>query len=124
MLTIIKEVIVQTVLEMPEFITQSKKILSDDSRIELINYLALNPLAGDLISGTGGVRKLRWAGVQGRGKSGGVRVIYFYFDISVPIFLLTIYPKSKKTNLTMAECNILKSTMKELVHFYKGGKND
>ena len=115
--------VMQTVLEMPEFIRQAKKILSDDARIELIQYVALNPLVGNLIQGTGGVRKLRWAGIENKGKSGGVRLIYFYHDVTVPIFLLTIYPKSQKGNLTKSEKNILSATMKQIVVEYKKGES-
>ena len=60
-------------------------MLSDEELALLIDYLAYNPAAGDLIPGAGGVRKLRW-GLQGRGKRGGARVIYFYHDAEMPLF--------------------------------------
>ena len=64
-----------TVAEMPEYIRRVTRLLSQSERGDVIDYVAANPKAGDLIQGTGGVRKLRWAR-GGRGKSGGVRVIY------------------------------------------------
>ena len=113
----------QTVLEMAEFIRQARKNMSDDARINLIKHLALNPLSGDLMAETGGVRKLRWmSGSSNKGKSGGVRVVYFYHNSAMPIFLLTVYPKSEKDNLTQKEKNILKKTMKQIVETYERGK--
>ncbi len=64
----------QTVAETPTFSRQADKLFREDEKRELINFLAENPLAGDEIPGTGGVRKLRFA-VPGRGKRGGARVI-------------------------------------------------
>jgi hypothetical protein len=65
----------QTIAEMPEFSRNAKRLLRDDEIQALISYLAEHPSAGVLLVGTGGVRKLRWAR-EGKGKSGGVRVIY------------------------------------------------
>ena len=67
----------QTIVELPEFLRKSQDLLTNEEKLSLINYLAAHPQAGDLMQGTGGIRKLRWA-AQGRGKSGGVRVIYYY----------------------------------------------
>ena len=70
------------------------------------DMLAADPLCGDLIQGTGDVRKVRIA-VKGKGKSGGVRVVYYYYNETLPIFLLTVFAKSEKDNLTKAERNML-----------------
>ncbi len=70
--------------------------------------------------GTGGARKLRWS-VQGRGKSGGVRVITFYSGPPVPVFLLTVFGKGEKTNLTQAERNELRDVLRDLVAEYRKG---
>src|SRR5436309_20337 len=72
-----------TVVETPEFIRRVEKLLDDDEREALIAYLAANPTVGDLIPGTGGVRKLRWA-LEGRGKRGGARIIHFFRDTRMP----------------------------------------
>jgi hypothetical protein len=69
------------IAELPTYISLADKLLSADERQDLINYLAEHPKAGDIIEGTGGVRKLRWRR-GGQGKSGGVRVIYFSTMIS------------------------------------------
>ncbi|MCY4315347.1 MAG: hypothetical protein OXC66_04415 [Roseovarius sp.] len=66
-----------SVIETPEFIAATGRIMSDEERAVLIDYLAFNPGSGDLIPGAGGVRKLRW-GLSGRGKRDGARVIYFF----------------------------------------------
>ena len=66
------------------------------------NYLAAHPAAGDLIAGTGGLRKLRWA-LEGRGKRGGARVIYFLHSEQLPLFLLTAYAKNERADLSVAE---------------------
>jgi hypothetical protein len=66
-----------TVVETPEFQTVVRKLMSEEQRAVLVDYLAYNPTAGDLIQGTGGVRKLRW-GLEERGKRGGARVIYLF----------------------------------------------
>lgn len=111
----------QTIVETPEFMAKAKKILTEDMRIELINYLAANPLAGNVIKETGGIRKLRWRVVVGKGKSGGARVIYFYHDRTMPIFLLTLYLKSKQENLTKVECHLLQKVTKQIIEIYKRG---
>jgi len=107
-----------TIVELPEYIKSAEKELSKDERDELIYYLSSNPKAGTLMQGTGGVRKLRWAS-KGKGKSGGSRVIYFYYNDTIPLFLLTILGKNEKINLRKAERNELAKFVKELVKSYK-----
>jgi mRNA-degrading endonuclease RelE of RelBE toxin-antitoxin system len=88
-----------TVAETPTFTKQADDLFDEDEKQALISFLAQNPLAGDVISGTGGVRKVRYA-ASGRGKRGGARVIYYYFDESLPLYALLVYPKNAKTDLT------------------------
>ena len=68
-----------TIAEVPEYIREVEKHLSAIERQDILSYLAAHPKAGDLIEGSGGIRKLRW-GKGGRGKSGGVRIVYYYHD--------------------------------------------
>ena len=68
-----------SIAELPHYIRLAEKLLSEDERRDVIDYLAEHPKAGDLMEATGGVRKLRWRR-GGQGKSGGVRVIYYYHD--------------------------------------------
>jgi hypothetical protein len=95
-----------TVAEMPEYIRRATKLLSQSERNDVIDYVAATPKAGDLIQGTGGVRKLRWAR-SGRGKSGGVRVIYYFHSEALPLYLLTVFGKGEKADLSQAERNEL-----------------
>ena len=92
----------QTVAETPTFTRQADKLFSEDERRELIDHLAENPLAGDEIPGTGGVRKMRFAAL-GRGKRGGVRVIYFCSGEDMPLYALLAYAKSSKADLNPSE---------------------
>ena len=91
-----------TVVETQQFMKKSESLLDSEERQALIEYVAQNPEAGDIIPRTGGVRKLRVAG-KGRGKSGGHRVIYYYYNAKNPVLLFTIYGKNEKANLTDAE---------------------
>jgi hypothetical protein len=88
-------------------------LLKDDEYRELQVELMEDPERGDLIAGGGGIRKLRF-GSQGRGKSGGVRVIYYWMKDDQQIFMLVMYPKSVKDNLTDKEVSILRDLVKEL----------
>ena len=89
----------QTVVETPVFFRHAEQLLSEEEHDALIAYLAMYPLAGDEIVGTGGVRKMRFA-AKGKGKSGGVRVIYYFYDLDVPIYALLIYAKNERVDLT------------------------
>jgi hypothetical protein len=93
-----------TVVETPEFLSVIGRLMDEAERVLLVDYLAWNPTAGDLIPGTGGVRKVRW-GLQGRGKRGGARVIYFYHDPGMPLFALTAYAKNEKADLSQKDRN-------------------
>jgi hypothetical protein len=111
----------QTIVELPEFLKRSSNLLKDDEKASIINYLAFHPQSGDLMQGTGGIRKLRWP-ARGKGKSGGVRVIYYYHDGFMPLFLLTIFGKGEKANLSKAERNELAKFTSLLLKHY-GGSN-
>lgn len=110
----------QTIVELPEFLRRSQNLLSNEEKLSLVNYLAAHPLAGDIMQGTGGIRKLRWA-AQGRGKSGGARVIYYYHNESIPLFLLTLFGKGEKANLAKSERNDLSKFTGLLLRQYGGG---
>jgi hypothetical protein len=77
------------VAETPSFVRQASDIWGEDDRSAFIDFIAANPDAGDVIPDTGGIRKIRW-GRPGMGKRGGVRVIYFYHDSEMPLYLLLI----------------------------------
>ena len=91
-----------TVAETQAFARSATKIWSEEELAELVDHVAHNPEAGDLIPGTAGVRKMRW-GRSGSGKRGGARVIYFYYRPDCPLYLLLAYPKAQATDLTADE---------------------
>lgn len=113
-----------TVVELPEFLTQAKKCMDESSREAFINFIANHPEEGDLIQGTGGARKIRWQAKEHSGKRGGVRIVYYYHDEGMPVFLFTVYAKNQQANLSMKERNELKVIIKEIVKIYhsEGGK--
>ena len=92
----------QTVAETPTFTRQANKLFTEEERRALIDHLAENPLTGEEIPGTGGVRKLRFAAL-GWGKRGGARVIYFYGGEDIPLYALLAYAKSARTDLNPDE---------------------
>jgi hypothetical protein len=93
-----------TVAEVPEYIRHAEKLLTETERQDVLSYLAAHPKSGDLIEGTGGIRKLRW-GRGGRGKSGGVRIIYYFHSELMPLYLLTLFAKNEQDNLSKADRN-------------------
>lgn len=82
-------------------------LLSDNSYAEFQRFLAQQPDSGDVIQGTGGLRKIRWVG-RGKGKRGGVRVIYFHVSARQQIRMLLIYRKDVKDDLTASEKKVLR----------------
>lgn len=110
----------QTVVEAPEFIRQAENCMDDEMRENFIDYIAKDPLAGDLITGTGGARKIRWQSTAQKGKRGGARIIYYYHDQDMPIFLFTAYKKNQKENITASEKAALKKIINMIVKVYKG----
>ena len=91
-----------TIAETHAFMRAAEKIWTADELTALIDHLAHNPEDGDIIPGTGGVRKLRW-GKAGSGKRGGARVIYFYYQVDCPLYLLLAYVKAKSDDMTAEE---------------------
>lgn len=100
-----------TVLETrPYLVSAKEENISDAERQEIVTYIANNPDAGDIMAGTGGARKLRFAS-QHKGKSGGYRIITFYAADDMPVFLLDIYSKSSQENLSKADRNELRKIL-------------
>lgn len=90
-----------TVIETPMFLRYAQRIWSDAEREEFVSWIAENSEAGDVISGTHGLRKVRWSRA-GMGKRGGARVIYWTRLASGEVVLLTVYDKSTQDNLSAA----------------------
>ena len=102
-----------TVAETRAFQRKIGGLLTDREKEDLIYYLAEHPNSGALIQGTGGLRKLRWA-QAGRGKSGSIRVIYYFHNENVPLYLLAAFGKNEKANISQQERNLLAKAVKEL----------
>ena len=88
-----------TVAETPLFVRQADKVWTDAEREEFVDFIAGHPEVGDVIPETGGVRKVRW-GSGGSGKRGGARVIYFHHDVDRPLYLLMVYAKARREDLS------------------------
>ena len=88
------------------------ELMSDEKYRLFQKELVTNPSKGDLIRSSGGLRKLRWS-AEGRGKRGGLRIIYYWSANEHQIFMLSVYPKSKQENLTSAQLKALRQTIEE-----------
>ena len=106
-----------TIAELPNFIRQAEKLLGYQERQDVISYLAEHPKSGNLIEGTGGVRKLRW-GRGSQGKSGGIRVIYYFHNSTMPLYLLTLYAKNTRSNLSNSQRHELFELTSQLVNVW------
>ena len=107
-----------TVVETPEFIRRADELMTEEEREAVIGYLASHPTTGALVPGAGGIRKLRW-GLEGRGKRGGARVIYFFASSDVPLFALTMFAKNERADLTQDDRNAFRRLTKALVETYR-----
>lgn len=108
----------QTVVETPSYIARAGKLFGEGEREDIVAMVAEDPECGDVMSGTGGFRKVR-VPRQGMGKSGGARVVYIWRNDKFPAFLITVFPKNKKANLTKAERNALKKRADEIFESYR-----
>ncbi len=100
-------------LETSVFTRRVTELLSDDEYAELQQALAANPNAGDVILGSGGLRKMRWA-IQGRGKRGGARVIYYYLISRDQFYMLLIYGKNEQDDLSPEQLRLLKKAVEAI----------
>jgi hypothetical protein len=111
----------QVVIETPDYLADAKSLgLKAEERRAIVDYIAQTPNVGDEMKGTGGARKIRFAG-RGKGKSGGYRVITFYAGKDIPVFLLSLFSKGEKANLSQAEKNELKQVLGSLAEAYRKG---
>ena len=109
------------IVETESFLTSASKLWSENERDAFKLYIGLNVLEGDLVPGTGGLRKVRWSRA-GTGKRGGVRVIYYYYDGNAPLYLLFAYPKGVKDDLTAGEKEAFRAVVEVLKKQCKDAK--
>lgn len=105
----------QTVVELPEFIRRASEMMTEADRLGLVDYIAANPEAG--VSLGGGLRKVRLPRT-GSGKSGGYRTVYVFGGTHMPIFLLTVFAKNEKDNLSKKELSAAIQLSKALIDVY------
>ena len=99
-------------IEAPAFTRYLSEYLSDDEYRRLQLLLTVDPERGDLMPGTGGFRKLRWADPErGKGRRGGLRIIYYFFSTDQQIWLMTLYDKNEAADLTLKEKKMLKNAI-------------
>jgi hypothetical protein len=110
---------VHTVIETPSFINAAKEAgMSDGTRMSIINAVADQPDLGMVLRETGGFRKFRFA-AEGKGKSGSYRVVSFYTGPHYPVFLITVFAKGERDNLSKAERNALAGMAKRLTEAFE-----
>ena len=106
----------QTVVETPAYLTAAKGVLSDAERVDVVTMVAENPEAGVPLGG--GIRKMRIAH-PGRGKRGGARVVFLFSGEDMPVFLLTVFAKNEKTDLSARERTSLIAAAQQMVEDYR-----
>jgi hypothetical protein len=107
-----------SVIEFAGYRRRASELLSAAQRDAVIDLVAYEPTCGDIIPGSGGLRKVR-IGRDGIGKRGGTRVIYYFYNKDFPILLLALYAKNEKGDLTVAEKREFAASMKEIVRQWK-----
>ena len=108
----------QTVVETPGYLKAAESLFSETEREQIVAMVAADPECGEVMPGTGGFRKARVAR-SGMGKRGGSRLVYIFRNETFPIFLITVYPKNEKDNLTKQERNILAKRADEIFAKYR-----
>lgn len=115
--TIMPHVVVETA----SYQNAVKNIWDDDEQSDFKNYIATHPYAGDIISGTNGIRKIRWHS-SGRGKRGGARVIYYIYDDNNPLYLLFAYPKNVQADLSNTDKKAFATLVTQLKNIFREKK--
>jgi mRNA-degrading endonuclease RelE of RelBE toxin-antitoxin system len=104
------------VIEHHAYFKKAQKLMTEEQMDEIVELVAKNPQIGEVIAGTGGIRKFRYAAKEGRGKSGGVRVIYLAITKKGVVHIIDVFGKNEKDNLSKADRNM----MEKLVQVLKG----
>ena len=109
-------VVLQTVVETPTYLAAARGVLSVEDRARIVNVVAENPAVGVALGGS--VRKIRIP-LPGRGKRGGARVVFLFAGEDIPVFLLTVFAKNEKANLSAGDRTALIAAAKELAADYR-----
>jgi len=108
----------QTVVETPSYLADAERLFSSDERKAIVDRLAADPSCGVVVPGGGGIRKVRF-GFGGRGKSGGARIVYLFHGASLPVFILAVFAKNERSDLSMAERNALGKLVAAMIEDYR-----
>ena len=109
------------VIETSAFLSDAQAAgMSDEERFAVVNFIAENPTAGSIMPGTGGARKIRFAG-RSKGKSGGYRVVTYFAAPDIPVFMLAVINKGERANLSKAEQNELRKELSSIAEDYRAG---
>jgi mRNA-degrading endonuclease RelE of RelBE toxin-antitoxin system len=111
----------QTVVETPSYLADAERLFSSDERKAIVDRLAVDPTCGVVIPGSGGIRRVRF-GFGARGKSGGARIIYLFSGMNLPVFILAVFAKNEKANLSAADRNLLGKMIVAMVEDYRRQK--
>lgn len=103
-----------SVIELPGYRRRANELLSGDEQDAIVDLIAYEPTCGDVIPGTGGLRKVR-IGRGGSGKRGGARVIYYFYSAEFPLLLMALYAKNEKADLSAREKKEFSTYAKEAV---------
>lgn len=106
-----------SVVETAAYLAEARRIMSEEERAAVVDLVAADPTCGELIPGGGGIRKVR-IGLVGRGKRGGARVIYFHHSARIPVFLLTVFAKNERSDLSRAEVRAFAKAVKAISKTY------
>ena len=112
-----------TIAELRSVAKEFDRLLSEKERNGLVDFLACNPEVGDIMPGTGGVRKMRWP-CASKGKSSGLRVLYYFHDLNLPLYILAVYSKGEILRLTVREEREMAKLVKVLVQTYTDRKKE
>jgi len=107
-----------SVIELVGYRQRADQLLTADEQDAVIDLIAYQPTCGDLIPGTGGLRKVR-VGRGGSGKRGGVRVIYYFYNADFPLVLMALYAKNEKADLTPRDRKALAADLKEITGLWR-----
>lgn len=113
----------QVIVETPAYLRAVEELWDIDTQTEFKNFIGVNFLQGDIIPDTGGLRKIRWKG-SSKGKRGGTRVIYYFYDENHPIYLLFAYSKNAQTDLTEHEKKLLQQLVLQLKNSFRSKENN
>jgi hypothetical protein len=108
-------------VETPSYLADAERLFSPDERAAVVDRLAADPGCGVVIPGSGGIRKVRF-GFGGRGKSGGARIIYLFSGENLPVFVLAVFAKNEKANLSATERNVLTKMVADMIESYRRQK--